>query len=135
MTMTSTTSNRTCRKTHAHQLMRVGKVDPAFTSERINQMEILSATTKERQEAFPIGGPRKPVFDVLTARGFTESGWSDKWWKRADDLLAFVYGAGSHLLIRRASQVEILFDAPVAESLAFIDELDARAALEKAGGK
>lgn len=77
------------------------------------------------ESPFPIGGPRQPVHDALKSRGFVESGWSDKWWKRADGVEAHVYGTGSRLALYRAvangTRKETLSDGPMAETLAFID--------------
>lgn len=70
-------------------------------------------------EQFPICGPRKPVQDALRHRGFVVSGWSDKWWKRADGVEAHVYGAGSKLSVRRGQ--EQLFDGLMADTLSWID--------------
>lgn len=70
-------------------------------------------------ETFPVCGPRKPVYDALKHRGFVESGWSDKAWKRADGVEAHVYGAGSKLMVRKG--MSQLFDGPMADALAWID--------------
>jgi hypothetical protein len=74
-------------------------------------------------EAFPIGGPRQAVYDALRSRGFVMSGFSDKWWQRADGLEAHVYGSGSRLRLRRESELEVkLADGPMAEVLRIIDD-------------
>lgn len=68
-------------------------------------------------EQFPIGGPRQAVYDALKARGFVESNWSDKSWKRPDGIEAHVYGTGSQLRLKGA----IDDDGPIGDVLARFD--------------
>jgi hypothetical protein len=81
------------------------------------------ATTQD----FPIGGPRRVVYDALISRGFEMSNHSDKHWSRSRDAIdAHIYGAGSRLRVyqwRWREQCEIA-DLPMAEALAVIDAIE-----------
>jgi hypothetical protein len=70
---------------------------------------------------FPIGGPRKVVYDALKSRGFTMSNWSDKFWSNGT-VEARVYGSGSRLQIVQSEST--IDDGPMGEVL---DRLDLQA--------
>jgi hypothetical protein len=44
---------------------------------------------------YPAGGPREPVYALMRKLGFSESNWSDKFWRSADGIEVAIYGAGS----------------------------------------
>jgi hypothetical protein len=71
-------------------------------------------------QAFPIGGPRQPVYDALKNVGFVMASFGDKHWDRADGIHAHVYGTGSMLRLTRGQ--ETLIEAPIAEALAFLKQ-------------
>jgi hypothetical protein len=65
---------------------------------------------------FPVGGPRQPVYDFLTSKGFVMSNWSDKAWSRpSDGVEVRVYGAGSMAQVTKGGT--LLVDAPLAEAV------------------
>lgn len=80
------------------------------------------ATTTETPEPFPIGGPREPVYDALRSRGFAMVPFGDKHWTRRGGLEVHIYGTGSRLRVHRRGK--LICDSKMAESLAFIDNLD-----------
>jgi hypothetical protein len=51
--------------------------------------------------AYPVGGPREPVFALMRRLGFSESKWSDKFWSSADGIEVSIFGAGSMARIAR----------------------------------
>lgn len=46
-------------------------------------------------QQYPAGGPRAPVYALMRHLGFSESNWSDKFWRSADGIEVSIYGAGS----------------------------------------
>ena len=46
-------------------------------------------------QQYPVGGPRKPVYDLMRKLGLSESNWSDKIWRSADKIEVSIFGAGS----------------------------------------
>ena len=46
-------------------------------------------------QKYPVGGPREPVYALMRRLGFSESNWSDKFWRSADGIEVSIYGAGS----------------------------------------
>jgi hypothetical protein len=53
---------------------------------------------------YPIGGPRKPVYDLMRSLGFSEAKWTDKVWSSADGIEVSIYGAGSMARISLAGE-------------------------------
>ena len=49
---------------------------------------------------YPAGGPREPVYVLMCQLGFSESNWSDKFWRSADGIEVSIYGTGSMACIR-----------------------------------
>lgn len=67
-------------------------------------------------KAFPVGGPREPVYSFLRDHGFVMGRYSDKLWTRADGLEVSVYGAGSMARVHNKDG-KIIADAPLAEAV------------------
>lgn len=44
---------------------------------------------------YPVGGPREPVYALMRGLGFSESSWSDKFWRSADGIEVSIFGTGS----------------------------------------
>jgi hypothetical protein len=44
---------------------------------------------------YPVGGPRQPVYDLMSKLGFSVAKWTDKVWNSADGIQVSIYGAGS----------------------------------------
>jgi hypothetical protein len=86
---------------------------------RVNREQVMS------EAEFPVGGPREPVYELMRRLGFTESNWSDKFWRSADGIDVAIYGAGSMARIS-------LMDAPKDEcKLADLGERIAAIRLEE----
>ena len=68
-------------------------------------------------KAFPIGGPREPVYNFLTQYGFMMSRNNDKSWLRpADGVEVHIYGTGSMARVF-SKEGKLLVDAPIAEAV------------------
>ena len=52
-------------------------------------------TMEKDMQQYPVGGPRKPVYDLMRKLGLSESNWSDKIWRSADKIEVSIFGAGS----------------------------------------
>lgn len=48
-----------------------------------------------KAKAYPVNGPRTPVYDLMRSIGLSESNWSDKFWRSADGIEVSIFGAGS----------------------------------------
>ena len=46
-------------------------------------------------QQYPVGGPREPVYALMHKLGLSESNWSDKIWRSADQIEVSIFGAGS----------------------------------------
>jgi hypothetical protein len=51
--------------------------------------------TQKTHRKYPPGGPREPVYALMRGLGFSESNWSDKFWRSADGIDVSIYGTGS----------------------------------------
>ena len=47
------------------------------------------------EKQYPIGGPRKPVYDLMRGLGFSMAQFGDKTWTSADKITVQIYGTGS----------------------------------------
>lgn len=56
--------------------------------------------------AYPVGGPREPVYALMRQLGFSMSHWSDKFWNSADGIEVSIYGAGSRARISRGGELD-----------------------------
>jgi hypothetical protein len=75
------------------------------------------ASAKWPAVRFPVGGSRQPVYEFLSANGFTAAHGNDKEWVRADGLELHLYGAGSRAIIRKGydTLADDALDAAVAK--------------------